>query len=120
MENAVEKGYAVISGFISKGERAVRDMLCRRNDARFIRVLPSCIPNCRFRPESVYVAPFAETRYLEIAKGNDEVEFSRRACLDLNSEITEIATSGAGLALYWKAAGLQVLALLHPPITFFT
>ena len=109
MENAVEKGYAVISGFISKGERAVRDMLCLRNDARFIRVLPSCIPNRRFRPESVYVAPFAENRYLEIAKGNDEVEFSRRACLDLNSEITEIATSGAGLALYWKAAGLQVL-----------
>ena len=33
---------------------------------------------------------------------------------------TEIATSGAGLALYWKAAEPQVLALSHPPITFFT
>lgn len=41
---------------------------------------------------------------------NVETEFGRRACLDLNAEIIEIATSGEGLALYWKAAGPQVLA----------
>ena len=110
MEGAVEKGYVIISGFISKGERAVCDMLCRRRDARFIRVLPSCIPNRRFRPESRYVEPFAENRYLELGRGNDETEFGRRACLDLNAEIIEMATSGEGLALYWKAAGPQVLA----------
>ena len=110
MESAVEKGYVIISGFISKGERAVRDMLVRRRDAKFIRILPSCIPNRRFKPESVYIEPFAENRYLEIARGNDETEFGRRACLDLNAEIIEIATSGEGLALYWKAAGPQVLA----------
>ena len=110
MESAVEKGHVIISGFISKGERAVRDMLARRRDAKFIRILPSCIPNRRFKPESVYVEPFAEDRYLEIARGNDETEFGRRACLDLNAEIIEIATSGVGLALYWKAAGPQVLA----------
>ena len=110
MESAVEKGYVIISGFISKGERAVRDMLARRRDAKFIRILPSCIPNRRFKPESVYIEPFAENRYLEIARGNDETEFGRRACLDLNAEIIEIATSGEGLALYWKAAGPQVLA----------
>ena len=110
MESAVEKGYVIISGFISKGERAVRDMLARRRDAKFIRILPSCIPNRRFKPESVYIEPFAENRYLEIARGNDETEFGRRACLDLNAEIIEIATSAKGLALYWKAAGPQVLA----------
>ena len=110
MESAVEKGYVIISGFISKGERAVRDMLARRRDAKFIRILPSCIPNRRFKPESVYIEPFAENRYLEIARGNDETEFGRRACLDLNAEIIEIATSGEGLALYWKAAGPRVLA----------
>ena len=110
MESAVEKGYVIISGFISKGERAVRDMLVRRRDAKFIRILPSCIPNRRFKPESVYIEPFAENRYLEIARGNDETEFGRRACLDLNAEIIEIATSGEGLALYWKAAGPRVLA----------
>lgn len=110
MENAVEKGYVVISGFISKGERAVRDMLCRRKDARFVRVLPSSLPNRRFKPESVYVAPFSQNRYLEIARGNDESEFGRRACLDLNEEIIEIATTGEGLALCWKGDGPKVLA----------
>lgn len=111
MENAVEKGYIVISGFISKGERAVCDMLCRRNDAQFIRVLPSCIPNRRFKPESRYVVPFAEGRYLEIAKGNDEVEFGRSACLDINAEIIEIATAGEGISLYWKEDGPKVVAI---------
>ena len=117
MESAVEKGYVIISGFISKGERAVRDMLVRRRDAKFIRILPSCIPNRRFKPESVYIEPFAENRYLEIARGNDETEFGRRACLDLNAEIIEIASSGEGLALYWKADGPHVLAGLaeHGP-----
>jgi len=110
MESAVEKGHVIISGFISKGERAVRDMLARRRDAKFIRILPSCIPNRRFKPESVYIEPFAENRYLEIARGNDETEFGRRACLDLNAEIIEIATSGEGLALYWKADGPHILA----------
>ena len=110
IESAVDKGYVIISGFISKGEQAVRDMLCRRSDARFIRILPSCIPNRRFRPESRYAAPFAEGRYLEIAQGNNEVEFGRRACLDVNAEIIEIATAGKGLAIYWKAEGPHVLA----------
>ena len=110
IEAAVDKGYIVISGVISKGERAVRDMLCRRREARFIRILPSCIPNRRFKPESVYVAPFSENRYLEIGRGNDEAEFGRAACLDLNAEIIEIATAGEGLALYWKAGGPHVVA----------
>ena len=110
MESAVEKGYVIISGFISKGEQAVREMLCRRSDARFIRILPSCIPNARFKPESRYVAPFAEGRYLEIAQGNDEIEFGRCACLDLNEEIIKIATSEEGLALYWKPDGPHVLS----------
>lgn len=110
IESAVDKGYVIISGFISKGEQAVRDMLCRRNDARFIRILPSCIPNRRFRPESRYAGPFAEGRYLEIAQGNDEVEFGRSACLDINAEIIEIATAGEGLAIYWKGDGPHVLA----------
>ena len=110
IENAVSQGYVIISGFISKGEQAVRDMLCARGDARFIRILPSCIPNRRFRPESRYAVPFAEGRYLEIGRGNDEVEFNRRACLDINAEIVDIVMAGEGLALYWKADGPHVLA----------
>ncbi len=110
IEAAVDKGYVVISGFVSKGERAVRDMLCRRHDAHFIRILPSCIPNRRFKPESAYVTPFSERRYLEIGRGNDEVAFGRGACLDINAEIIEIATACEGLALYWKSDGPHVLA----------
>ena len=101
MEKAVEKGYVILSGFISPGEKAVRDMLCRNSNAKFIRILPSCIPNRRFRPESQYIEPFAQGRYLEIAKGNDEVEFGRSACLDLNDEIVKIAKSGEGVAAYF-------------------
>ena len=110
MERGVDKGYVVISGFISKGERAVCDMLCKRRDAQFARVLPSCIPNRRFRPESRYVKPFAEGRYLELGKGNDEVEFGRGACLDINAEIVEIAKAGEGLSLYWREDGLYRLS----------
>ena len=103
MEKAVEKGYVILSGFISSGEKAVRDMLCRNNNAKFIRILPSCIPNRRFRPESQYIEPFAQGRYLEIAKGNDEVDFGRSACLDLNDEIVKIAKSGEGVAVYYRS-----------------
>ncbi len=116
IENAVSQGYIVISGFISKGEQAVRDMLCSRDGARFVRILPSCIPNRRFRPESRYAAPFAEGRYLEIAQGNNEVEFGRGACLDINAEIIEIAKAGEGLALYWKPDGPHILAEHSPAI----
>lgn len=81
----------------------------RRSDARFIRILPSCIPNRRFRPESRYVAPFADGRYLEIAQGNDEVEFGRSACLDINAEIIEIAKAGEGRILPLRISQYAVL-----------
>ena len=110
MESAADKGWVVVSGFISKGERAVRDMLCRKKNAKLIKIQPSCIPNARFRPESVYIDAFAEGRCLEIGKGNDEVEFGRRACLDLNAEAVEIATAGRGIAVYWKVDGSHVTA----------
>lgn len=102
LERAVSMGFVILSGFISPGEKAVRDMLCRRADARFIRILPSCIPNARFKPESCYVPAFAAGRYLEIARGNDEVAFGRAACLDYNEEIARIAQAGPGVVAYLK------------------
>ena len=111
MENAVAKGYVIISGFISPGERAVRDMLCANEAARFIRILPSRISNEKpYKPESRYVAPFAEGRYLEIARGNEDVEFGRLACLDLNAEIVKMAHAGEGLAVYWQPQGPVTIA----------
>ena len=111
MRSAAEHGWTVISGFISKGEQAVRDALCAMPGAKLIKIRPSCIPNAKYKPESVYVEAFAQARMLEIARGNDEVEFGRSACLDLNQEIVEIATSiGEGLALYWRKDGAHVIA----------
>ena len=113
MERAVDKGFVVVSGFVSKGEQAVRDMLCRRRDAKFIRVRASCIPNERFKPESAYVQAFAEGRCLELGKGNDEIAFTRGACLDVNREIIDIATSAPGLSVYFTKDGLLKLAEYH-------
>lgn len=110
MQSAVEKGYVIVSGFISSGERAVLDMLCQHSKARFIRILPSSIPNAKYKPESRYLAPFNEGRYLELAKGNNDGDFNRSACLNLNEEIIEIATAASsGLAIYWKDTGPEIV-----------
>ena len=104
INSAIENGFTILSGFISPGEKLIRDLCCRNKSARFIRMLPSIMP-LAYKPESAYVEVFLENRYLEIAKGNEEVEFGRAACLDLNDEIVKIATAGEGLAVYWRAEG---------------
>ncbi len=109
MEKAADQGFTVVSGFVSAGEQAVRDALCRRPGASLVHVRASCIPNVRFRPESAYVQAFAEGRCLEIGKGNEEIEFGRAACLDVNAEIVEMAKSGPGYALYFTERGLERL-----------
>lgn len=108
IKDAITKGFTILSGFISPGEKLVRDLCCCNKNAKFIRILPSMM-SLAYKPESVYVEAFLENRYLEIAKGNEEVEFGRAACLDLNDEIVKIATAGEGLAAYWRAEGLQRL-----------
>ena len=105
MESAIERGFTILSGFISPGEKLVRDLCCRNKNAKFIRILPSMMP-LNYKPESVYVEAFLENRYLELAKGNEEVEFGRAACLEHNEEIVKIATAGEGLAVYWRPEGL--------------
>ncbi len=113
IENAVEAGFTVVSGFISPGEVAVRDMLVANKAARFVHILPSCM-GVRHRPDSRYLEPLAEGRFLEIAKGNDETEFGRSACLDLNAEIERMARASAGGALYWKREGPHFLRGAEP------
>ena len=105
IKSAIEHGFTILSGFISPGEKLVRDFCCCNKNARFIRILPSMM-QLAYKPESAYVEAFLENRYLEIAKGNEEVEFGRAACLDLNEEIVKIATAGEGLAVYWRPEGL--------------
>ena len=108
VKSAIEKGFTILSGFISPGEKLIRDLCCRNKSARFVRILPSIMP-LAYKPESAYVEAFLENRYLEIAKGNEEVEFGRAACLEYNEEIVKIATAGEGLAVYWRPEGLQRL-----------
>lgn len=110
MRTAAERGYAIASGFISKGEQAVRDMLCHLPQGRLVRVRPSAIPNARFRPESIYVRAMSEGRYLELGKGNEDFDFSRSACLDVNREIISMAAAGRGLSLYFRKDGLYKLS----------
>ena len=62
------------------------------------------------RPDSRYLQPLAEGRFLEIAEGNDETEFGRGACLELNDEIAAMAKAGAGGALYWRKICYTTLA----------
>ena len=81
-------------------------MFSSKSGAKLIHVRPSCSPNARFKPESTYVQAFAENRCLELGKGNEEAAFDRAACLNVNSEIIEMARAGNGLSLYFKADGL--------------
>ena len=115
MESAVRQGYAILSGFISPGEIAVRDRLLGNKDARLIHILPSCLANGH-RPDSRYLPLLQEGRFLEIGEGNDETDFGRSACLALNDEIAAIARAGEGLALYWRAEGPAVLRGAEPAI----
>ena len=110
MRDASRAGYAILSGFISPGEAAVRDMLLADPAARLVRMLPDRM-GLKHRPESRYLQAIQERRYLEIAEGNEPVEFNRTACLDLNREIAAIATAGEGLAVYWKAEGPTIFAV---------
>ena len=104
MLDAAKAGYTILSGFISPGEVAVRNALLATPEARLIHMLPSQIAHTH-KPDSRFLEPIRERRLLEIGRGNEEVEFARTACLDLNSEIVKIAHAGEGLSIYWLPDG---------------
>ena len=98
---AIDKGYALLSGFTSPGEHEVRDMALARPDAQLIVALPSRL-SYGYKPDSRFLKPLFEGRCLIIAQGIEEVDFGRSACLDLNAEIAAIAKAGEGYATYWR------------------
>ena len=104
MLDAANAGYTVLSGFISPGEVAVRDALLAKPDAKLIHILPNQIAHDH-KPDSRFLEPIRDHRLLEIGRGNEEVEFARSACLDLNDEIVKIAHAGEGLSIYWLPDG---------------
>ena len=101
LSTAIDKGYALLSGFTSPGEHEVRDMALARPDAQFIVALPSRLAY-GYKPDSRFLKPLFEGRCLIIAQGIEEVDFGRAACLDLNAEIAAIAKAGEGYATYWQ------------------
>ena len=101
LSTAIDKGYALLSGFTSPGEHEVRDMALARPDAQLIVALPSRLAY-GYKPDSRFLKPLFENRCLIIAQGIEEVDFGRAACLDLNAEIAAIAKAGDGYATYWR------------------
>ena len=101
LSTAIDKGYALLSGFTSPGEHEVRDMALARPDAKLILALPSRLAY-GYKPDSRFLKPLFEGRCLIIAQGIEEVDFGRAACLDLNAEIAAIAKAGEGYATYWR------------------
>ena len=104
MLDAANAGYTILSGFISPGEVAVRNALLATPEARLIHILPSQIAHAH-KPDSRFLEPIRERRFLEIGRGNEDIEFARTACLDLNDEIVKIAQAGEGLSIYWLPDG---------------
>ena len=102
--DAVNAGYAILSGFISPGEKAVRDALLARPQAKLLHILPSSMPHA-YMPESLYLEALQENRLLILAKGNDDTPFSKSACDALNADLVHIANAGEGLAAYWRDGG---------------
>ncbi len=89
---------------LSPGEVEVRDALLATPNARLIHILPNQISHSH-KPDSRFLEPIRERRLLEIGRGNEEIDFARAACLDLNEEIVKIAHAGEGLSLYWLPDG---------------
>ena len=104
MLDASTAGYTILSGFISPGEIAVRNALLAKPDAKLIHILPSQIAHDH-KPDSRFLEPIRDHRLLEIGCGNEDVDFARSACLDLNAEIVRIANAGEGLSIYWQPDG---------------
>ena len=123
--------YVFIGGWISPGEKAVRDLLLSDPRGKIVELLPSAMPH-DYKVGSMWLEAIRDHRAAIIAKGNSEVEFSRTVCLDLNAAAAGIAqgqaresqgqalASGqwggeaggqrAGWAVYWKATGPEVIS----------
>ncbi|MBR4257953.1 MAG: hypothetical protein IKQ17_02870, partial [Kiritimatiellae bacterium] len=119
--------YVFVGGWISPGEKAVRDMLLAEPRGRIVQILPSAMPH-DYRVGSMWLEAVRDRRAAIIARGNSEVEFSRAACLEVNDVAVELAAqalpsgqgqalpSGRGLAapcgkaVYWLPEGPRLVS----------
>ena len=96
--------YIFIGGWISPGEKAVRDMLLAEPRGRIIQILPSAMPH-DYKVGSLWLRAIRERRAAIIARGNSEVEFSRAACREVNEAAGRIATASGGIRTARDLAG---------------
>lgn len=89
--------HVFVGGWISPGEKAVRDLLLGDARGKIVQILPSAMPH-DYKVGSMWLEAIRERRAAIVAKGNSEVEFSRAACLDLNAEAAKIALGSQGQA----------------------
>ena len=112
--------YVFVGGWISPGEKAVREMLLAEN-GKIIQILPSAMPH-DYKVGSMWLEAIRDRRAAIVARGNSEVEFSRAVCLEVNEAAARIATasggirtaqalsSGQGKAVYWLPEGPKVVS----------
>jgi hypothetical protein len=125
--------YVFVGGWISPGEKAVRDMLLAEPMGRIVQILPSAMPH-DYKVGSMWLGAISDRRAAIIARGNSEIEFSRAACLEVNEAAAGLATQAlpagqrqglasgqtlpfgqgqgipCGKAVYWLPEGPKVIS----------
>lgn len=110
--------YVFVGGWISPGEKAVRDMLLAESAGRIVQILPSAMSH-EYNVGSMWLDAIRDHRAAIIARGNSEVEFSRAACLEVNEAAKMMATQAlpsghspalSGKAIYWLPEGPKVMS----------
>lgn len=101
--SALEKGFCIVSTFLSQGERALYRMLTEAG-AEFVHIRGTAIPVV-YRP-TIYETPlFAAKKLLVIGRQTDEQKVRRPDCLALNDAIAKMALASGGAAVYVKEGG---------------
>ena len=106
---AVEKGYILVSTFISPAEQALKRALVARG-APMVRVVPDALATV-YRPKEDEPGQFAAGRLLLLSRVAAAGDSRHKAWHSLNDAIAEIALASGGTALYvkreWRGAPLE-------------
>ena len=100
--------YVFVGGWISPGEKAVRDMLLAESQGRIVQILPSAMPH-DYRVGSMWLEAVRDRRAAIIARGNSEIEFSRAACLEVNAAAVGLAAQALPSGQGQGSASVQAL-----------
>lgn len=102
-QDALAKGFCLVSTFLSPGERALYQMLASKG-AEFVHIKGTAIPVV-YRPTIHETPLFAAKKLLVLGRQTDEREVRRADCLALNDAIAQMALASDGAAVYVKEGG---------------